>query len=134
MSDVPNDATIRQLGDVMWRASRTAQVIAGNIGNVDTPGCRALQVDFQGELRRLGAIELEQTDPRHLTLGGETDPTRHAFVSEAPWERMRTDGNTVDIDREMTRLSRVQGRMRTAAQLIRKRFGLMRYAATDGRI
>ena len=52
---------------------------------------------------------------------------------EAPVTRLRPDGNTVDIDREMTQLSALGGRFAATAQMLRKHLALLRYAATDGK-
>jgi flagellar basal-body rod protein FlgB len=125
------DPTVQALRTVLARASRRAQVVASNLANVDTPGYRALDVVFpetsSGELR----LDLERSSPIHLNP--PLDEPVHGKLIEAPASRIRKDGNSVDVDREMTRLALSSGRYRTAVEMLRKRFALLVYTATDGR-
>jgi flagellar basal-body rod protein FlgB len=114
------------------RAALNTAVVASNLANVDTPGYRALEARFAeliGSLRP--GQEIARTDPRHA--GPELAPDTPALIVEAEPRGVRADGNTVDVDHEMTRLAALRGRFEVAAQLVRKRFALLRYAATDGR-
>ena len=54
-------------------------------------------------------------------------------VADSPVTRLRTDGNTVDVDVEMTRLAAFQDHFAAVTRLVGKRFALLRYVATDGR-
>jgi len=125
------DSTVEALRFVLGRTSRRAEVVASNLANVDTPGYRALQVTFDEMLPGKGGLEAVRTDPGHASAGS-TSASR-GRVTELPATRMRIDGNTVDVDREMTMMAMVQGRYRATAELLRKRFALLTYAATDGR-
>jgi len=98
---------------------------------VDTPGYRALTVAFDELLSPRGGLEPRRTRALHLAPAG--DGRVQGTLLDAPITRMRNDGNTVDVDLEMTRLGMTQGRYRTAAELLRKRFALLVYTATDGR-
>jgi flagellar basal-body rod protein FlgB len=127
-----NDNTIGELRGTLDRTSTRSSVTAANLANVDTPGYRALQVAFEETLDAVaGDLEMSATDPEHVQPPAYDEP--RPIVSDAPPGRMRVDGNTVDIDREMTELARLQGRYAAAAQLVRKRFALVRLALTDGR-
>lgn len=131
MSPKPIDSTVETLRMALGQASRRAQVTASNLANIDTPGYRALEAEFPLPTSGNFALEMHRTDAGHLAPFG-ADPARGTIV-EAPITHMRNDGNTVDVDREMVRLAAIQGRYRTAAEMIRKRFALLAYAATDGR-
>jgi flagellar basal-body rod protein FlgB len=131
MNDNRVDPTVTALRIALGQASRRADVVASNIANVDTPEYRALRVQFDEILASQGDFEARRTDPGHLR-GSASDAVKGRLV-EAPAMRMRQDGNTVDIDIEMTLLAKTQGRYRTAAEMLRKRFALLVYTATDGR-
>ena len=127
-----SDLTVDLLRGTLDRASTLSSVTASNLANVDTPGYRAQKAEFDETLDALGGdLELSRTHSGHILP--PDDPRPQAIVSDAPADRMRMDGNTVDIDRQMTELARLQGRYAAAAQLVRKRFVLIRLALTDGK-
>lgn len=87
--------------------ARTA-VIAGNLANVDTPGFKARNLDFEKALQTaennaVRAESLKRTDPRHLP--GSQEPDYPVEVIETDQDSIRVDGNTVDQDKEMAKLS-----------------------------
>ena len=126
------DATVEALRVTLGRASKRAAVSASNLANLDTPGYRAQEVAFDDLLANHGDLETQRTQAGHIGPG-EADPRLRGHLRQAPITRMRNDGNTVDLDLEMTLLGKSQGRYRTAAELLRKRFALLIYSATDGR-
>jgi flagellar basal-body rod protein FlgB len=70
------------------------RVLAMNIANINTPGFRRLDVDFESSLIRQmesGSGRPADIRPRVVEGGGGTP---------------RADGNNVDIDREMGRLNK----------------------------
>jgi flagellar basal-body rod protein FlgB len=123
------DAAVAALQEALDRASRRSEAVASNLANVDTPGYRALDVEFFD--RSPFAAELQRTRIEHLSH--DEGRARQGALVEAPVTRVREDGNTVDVDREMTLLAALQGRYRASAEMLRKRFGLWLYAVTDGR-
>ncbi|MGI9274056.1 MAG: flagellar basal body rod protein FlgB [Endozoicomonas sp.] len=87
---------------LQYRSSR-AEVLAGNIANVDTPGYQARDLDFktvfdqqlgQGQVR----LTMQQTNPRHITLPG--NPELEAAVTEKESQQPSADGNSVDLGHE----------------------------------
>lgn len=130
MTDPISDATVLALQTTLGRASRRAAQVASNLANLDTPGYRARDVVFEEPLGRPTFAEVRRTDPGHLA-GAPAGP--RARVIEAPVTRIRNDANTVDVDREMTRLAALQGRYTAAADMVRRRLALLAYTATDGR-
>ncbi len=124
------DATVTLLHRALERASRRVSAVASNLANVDTPGYRAVDARFEDALAGAGRLEPLRTHPNHLDPAAERASA--AIVEREP-RRMRNDGNTVDVDFEMTLLASLQGRYQAAAELVRKRFALLVYAVTDGR-
>ena len=76
-----------------------------------------------------GGLAPLRTDPGHL---GAAPPRQAHRIVESPATRIRGDGNTVDIDREMTSLAVLQGRYTAATQMVKTRFALLEYAVTSG--
>ena len=93
------------------------ELISSNIANVDTPGYRTKDIDFQGELAR--------------ALQGDTAPTE-PFVREVPGLVTRPDGNNVSVDRESLLLSEVQLQFGIAEQLLKSQFKNLQMAITEG--
>jgi flagellar basal-body rod protein FlgB len=69
------------------------RVLAMNVANVNTPGYQRLDVDFEGSLQR------------QISQGGQASTVRPRVV-EGGGGVARADGNNVDIDREMGRLTK----------------------------
>ncbi|MBB3140350.1 flagellar basal body rod protein FlgB [Halomonas organivorans] len=82
------------------------KVLASNIANADTPGYKARDMDFAGELAKAvrhgqgasGGLHLSRTDAGHLAGQAPTAPDRE-LLYRVP-EQPSLDGNTVDMDRE----------------------------------
>jgi flagellar basal-body rod protein FlgB len=123
------DQVTAALHTMLERQSARVSAVAANLANVDTPRYRAMDVAFP-EPGGASGLELRRTDSRHLSPGADE---REGHPVQAPVTRLRADGNTVDIDREMTLLAALRGRYRAAAGMVRKRFALRLYAAVDGR-
>lgn len=109
--------------------------IAGNIANVDTPGYRRQDVDFESGLRAqlsTGAgPRLTTTDPHHLPLGGGSGGLLSAAQrGDGPDRAGRNDDNNVDIDYEMTKLSETSLRYELLTQATASRFAVLRDITT----
>lgn len=130
MSNSISDPTLGLLHRSLGQTALRAAVSASNLANVDTPGYRALAASFPEAMAEAG-LEPMRTTSGHL--GSLSTGAGGATLVEAPSARMRMDGNTVDVDVEMTQLGSYQGRYGAAVQMVRKRFALMRLAVTDGR-
>lgn len=115
----------------MTRAIARETVAASNLANLDTPGYRAQEVDFDATLRReLGRPQtIAQTDLAHLPLEGGAAPR----VREAAGLPTRRDGNNVQLDRELLSLSKAAGDFSAAQTALAAKFRLIRYAINEGR-
>jgi flagellar basal-body rod protein FlgB len=83
------------------------KVISENIANADTPNYKAKQVNFrsffQQELRN--AFEGRRTDPRHIPIRSSTsNPVQQ---TSNPFQ-YNHNGNSVDMDEEMSKLAENQ--------------------------
>lgn len=132
MNTVSDAAIVAALGRQMTRAVARETVAASNLANVDTPGYRAQEVEFEDTLRReLGmTLPMRATADTHLVeSGGAASPA----VREVGGLPMRRDGNTVQLDRELLALTRASGDFSAAQTALAAKFRLVRYAINEGR-
>lgn len=107
------------LGGLLDTAALRHQVIAHNVANVNTPGYRRLEVEFESTLRQ------------HLEAGntpGARPPEPH--VIEGPSWGEREDGNNVDIDMEIGQLNKNTTLYNVYSQILATRISTMRSAIT----
>ena len=131
MSEINDASIVAALRRQMTVAVARQVVAAGNLANVDTPGYRAREVDFDRALdeRVGGGLPLAATDPAHLVpAGGRSITTRDA---DAP--NVRRDGNTVQLDRELLAMTEASGDFAKAQTALAAKFRLVRYAINEGR-
>lgn len=132
VNTVSDAAIVAALGRHMTRAVARETVAASNLANVDTPGYRAQELEFDDALRReLGAtLPMATTTGMHLPMpDGATQGTARA-VTGVP---MRRDGNTVQLDRELLSMSKAAGDFSAAQTALAAKFRLVRYAINEAR-
>ena len=111
--------------------SARLSTISNNLSNVNTPGYKRKDVSFEAMLDAAnggddGTLELQTTDPRHLTLDDLGERPNPAITTPAGGA-MRPDGNNVDIDAETSRLAAAQIAYSGAAQMIQGQFSSLKY-------
>lgn len=89
------------------------KLIASNIANVDTPGYKTRDVDFQAEFRS-------------VLDGGQ------AHATEVTGLKTNNDGNNVSLDREARLLSEDSMRFSAVTQLLRGQMRLLKSAIDGG--
>ncbi len=125
MDGILGDATPMLVSSMRYRMARQA-VLAGNIVNADTPGFRTRDIRFDALLDDAGQ-KLLRTHSRHLpnaSSGGE------AYRTELGPEASRPDGNGVDLDRELVRMSRNAGAFGDQAAVLSRLLNMTRAAIT----
>jgi len=87
--------------------SRRAEVLAGNLANVDTPGYKARDIDFKAALQQVkngtGDVTLRTTNPNHINSAGTTPGRIDDVLGEMKYRipgQPSLDGNTVDSLKE----------------------------------
>lgn len=103
---------------------RAAQhrVILANIANEDTPGFRARELHFSDALaaaRQAQPVTVQTTHPGHLPGIGKT---LEDFVHPAEADDLPLDKNSVNMEREMAKLSDNAMHYNTAATLVAKEY------------
>lgn len=99
-----------QIARYLDLATAEAKLTAVNMANVDTPGYRAVGMDFEAEMR--GAID--DAERGHAP--------RRVRVTEVDGLVSRPDGNDVSIDRESLNLAETQLKFRTGVALLREEY------------
>ncbi len=80
------------------------QLIANNIANVNTPGYKRSDIDFESMLvDYLGAknTDLTRTNSRHFNNNGLINGTLKPIIKKDRSTSYRLDGNNVNVDTEM---------------------------------
>ena len=110
-------------------------VTAANIANAETPGYHAKKVEFEEALARAldldGTNKLTTSNGDHYAVGGKSEVTPGIY--ENPDVEVSNDGNTVDMEKEMSALTENSILYKTALQLINKKMASLRYAISESR-
>jgi flagellar basal-body rod protein FlgB len=108
-------------------------VTTANIANAETPNYHAKKVEFEDALSRAldmdGAGALSTTSGDHFAVGGK--PTVEPGIYDNPEAAINNDGNTVDLEKEMSSLAENSILYKTALQLINKKMAAMKYAISE---
>ena len=124
MPSILFDPTFQGLADSLTLHQRRQEVVASNLANVETPGYRARDLDFKAALE--DAFEgRAPEDP----MGAERTPE----IVEDRGAPPRADGNTVDLDLQMAKLSANGGRYVALARILGQRIALLRQAIEGSR-
>jgi flagellar basal-body rod protein FlgB len=131
------DKTTNALATSLGMRQMRHNVTSSNIANAETPGYHAKKMDFEGALQRAldldGANSLSTSSPEHFAVGGISVAKTRPDIYEDPDGAVNNDGNTVDLEKEMSALSENAILYKTALQLINKKMAAIKYAAGDGR-
>ncbi|MCW2924451.1 MAG: flagellar basal-body rod protein FlgB [Thermoleophilia bacterium] len=119
------DVTFKTLDLALGAAGKRQEVLANNLSNVNTPGYKRLDVNFDGELAK--AVDAAR--------GGDSkslDSLRPGISTDGSVE-VRADGNSVDVDQEMAYLAENNIRYNALVQLTQKKLDTLKYVISDGR-
>ena len=111
-----------------------------NLANMDTPGFRAKHLDFEemlarnldtGQSRQLGT---KQTDTNHIPNRSLKQAFAQASnaIKDAPYGQNEYGEDVLDIDKEMTLLTKNQLIYNTTVQMLAKSFEGLKYAISEG--
>lgn len=136
MSDL-FDKTTSGLATTLNMRLMKQNVINSNIANAETPGYHAKKLDFENALSRALDIDgmrgVSTSNDSHFSVGGGSVSRVRPDIYENPEGAVDNDGNTVDLEREMSALAENSIMYKAAMQLINKKLAALRYAASDGR-
>lgn len=131
------DKTIQGLNTAANMRQLRQNITSANIANAETPGYHAKKLDFEEALGRAldidGLRSMNTSHPDHFPVGGGSIAKVRPDIYDNPDIAVNNDGNTVDLEREMSALAENSILYRAAVQLINKKLGALRYAVTEGR-
>jgi flagellar basal-body rod protein FlgB len=99
------------LENLLTLTSKRQQVLAGNVANLDTPGYRAKDITFAAE------------------LDGSLDMSAEIIEVET---KEKPNGNNVDLDRELTEITKNGLQYVTLVQYLNQRIKTLRAAISEG--
>ena len=108
------DGVTNQLEHYMDLLSARQKLVASNIANIDTPGYKDQDIDFQFEF-------MSQID----------DAAPHPV--DAPGLAVMNDGNNVSLDREARLLAETALRFNVASSLMKTQLKLINSAIQEGK-
>lgn len=127
---------LNTLENALAASSTRHKVISDNIANVNTPGFKKSEVDFESKLaaamdeskkRDIMALTHEKHLPAKFTLHVSPEIRRSDDTT------MRLDGNNVDIDSEMASLAKNNIYYNTVVQRVQGYFNNIKTCLTGGR-
>lgn len=131
----PFDASTMLLAKTLDLRARNQQVIASNIANAETPGYSPATMHFEEELRAAvgtgRTLPLAGSHADHIAPKPGLESVRGTITTE-PDRTGIGDENGVSVDEEMMKLSENQILYEAAAQLMRKKLGMMKYVVSGG--
>lgn len=113
--------------DALLLFERRTQLLAENIANVDTPGYKARDIDFDQVLQntQTEAVKLNATHKGHINL------SEQAFSEDIQFrevEQSAADGNTVDLQKEKAAFAENSMRYQTTMHILSKRISGLKTA------
>lgn len=100
--------TISTLENALNYSSLKQKVIAQNIANSDTPNYKAKDVNFKTYLNTAmnRSFSAKRTDQRHFDFSSNFSPKMNVVTKQST--SYHSNGNNVDMDKEMTELAKNQ--------------------------
>jgi flagellar basal-body rod protein FlgB len=130
---------INTMGGTLGLRLARHDLSATNLANMDTPGFRAKHLKFEEVLARHltktpGELEAAQTDEKHIPTKnpGRAFAMAGNSVKMSPYGWDEYDDDILDIDKEMTLLTKNQLIYNTTVQMLGKAFENLKYAISEG--
>jgi flagellar basal-body rod protein FlgB len=122
----PTTPLLPTLESFLKLTNRREQAISANMANVDTPGYRTRDIDFEGELKKA------MTGVLSVSEKGSSTAQVNPVVQEVQGLMERPDGNNVDLDREGMLMAETQLQYQIGVQLVKHQFHQILSAITGG--
>ncbi|WP_136807900.1 flagellar basal body rod protein FlgB [Desulfosediminicola flagellatus] len=130
------DPGMQLLTKVLDLRAQNQQIIAANIANAETPGYSPAKFTFEDELRSVlssqSGLQLTSSHQKHIPLGPRDIQSVQGTITINPDQTGIGDENGVSVDEEMLALSENELLYETAAQLLKKKMGILKYVVSGG--
>jgi len=132
--------SIQLLGKSIDLRSKNQNLISSNIANAETPNYTPKALVFEEELQ--GALKSGKkresagiTNSRHIPLKGGTSRLQNVTgrVVETPAKTPGKDGNSVELENEMSRMLENQVMFNASVQILAKKFEGIKTALREGK-
>ncbi len=137
--------TIEVLSRSVDLRTRNQNLIASNLANAETPGYTPKKLEFEGQLQAAvkkksgrgsrGGDSGSVTHPGHIPLRGGAEQLSQVKgrIVETPAATPGRDGNSVELENEMSRMMQNQVLFNASVQLLSKKFEGLRSALREGK-
>ncbi|APO93885.1 flagellar basal body rod protein FlgB [Xanthomonas vesicatoria] len=119
-------------GDALSLREQRMKLIASNLSNVDTPGYKAKDLNFEAALKSAQGMQdgglMQATDAKHYEVGGSAGLNPFQITREA--DQPSLDGNTVDPDAERAAYGRAALEYRASLSFLESKVRSMLTAIT----
>ncbi len=112
---------IQGLGQALDLYQARHRILTENVANAETPGYRARDLDFGSALTQA----FERGEESHNVSTAEPVVDARATI--------KIDGNSVDLDTEMARMSQNAEKIMALSQILGRKFAGLRAVITEGR-
>jgi flagellar basal-body rod protein FlgB len=124
-------SNIKPLQRALDYHSERHNVVASNIANANTPGFRPQELLRADTPDFSATLPLARTEQAHLATI-DAPGRRGTDLVEDQTALAGLDGNSVSLEREMSKLSANDLRYESAAKMVTRKLAMLRYAANDG--
>lgn len=114
-------SSLNRISGYMSYHVERGKIIAGNLANIDTPGYRAQEIDFEEQVRTHFKNGKKQVE-------WEINTRTHVQDDEIPDQ----DGNSVSLEAQLSKKTANTIRYNVLNEVLRRKIGMLKYAATDG--
>lgn len=128
MIDKIFDSSVQGLHKNLDITKKRSEALLSNIANVETPGYRAVDVNFGKELDRAfksNSGVIKTTSEKHMNIEANSGVS-HVVADNTG--TMKKDGNNVDLDLQMAKMSKNSGSFKGSAAMIRKKLDMLKQA------
>lgn len=132
-----NTKTLQALSAAVKFREMRQEIISSNIANAETPGYKSQKLDFEEALARAldvdGQMNMNIDDGQHFNVGNGGFNNLQPEIYDDPNGVVSEDGNTVDREAEMAKMTENKIMYDTLVQLMNKKLGLMKYTINSER-
>lgn len=130
------DNTVGLLGNSLDMRAYRHKLISSNIANQETPGYRAVDINFEQEMKKAqgpapaATTRLAATTQGHISTGGNM--VSPPVIVDRVTDLEGYDRNSVGIEGEMARLSENTIMYKASSQMLKYKFNLIMTAIKEG--
>ena len=114
--------------------SQRHMLISSNLSNAETPDYKAQDIDFGSQLRSVlntdGKVSMSSTNSKHIGPSSEGIKNLEADVFEEI-DAAKSNGNNVNVDKEMAKLAENQIKYNATVALMMKRASTIKAAISE---